>query len=70
MDDDRRTDGGGTDADAGDADPDLEDAVAEFLRASGTVLGEYERGYMDADAALSRLEARVDDLSDAFERRG
>lgn len=41
---------------------DLEDAVAEFLREADTVYKEYDKGYMDADAALSRLETHVETL--------
>jgi hypothetical protein len=41
---------------------DIEDAVAEFLDEADTVYGEYEQGYMDADAALSMLETRIDTL--------
>lgn len=41
---------------------DLEDAVSEFLRDADKVYSEYEQGYMDADAALSRLENDVETL--------
>lgn len=40
----------------------LEDAVAEFLQDADTVYSEYDKGYMDADAALSRLENAVETL--------
>lgn len=46
---------------------DLEDAVSEFLRKSKSVYNEYERGYTDADAALSVLEMRIDELREEFE---
>jgi len=46
---------------------DAEDAVEEFLSAADTVLGEYEQGYMDADAALSRLEKDVETLREQVE---
>jgi hypothetical protein len=46
---------------------DTEDAVEEFLREADTVLGEYEQGYMDADAALSRLEKDVETLREQVE---
>lgn len=46
---------------------DLDVAVAEFLDAADTVYGEYEQGYMDADAALSLLETRIETLRAAAE---
>jgi len=46
---------------------DLETAVDEFIDEAETVYGEYERGYMDADAALSRLETHVEELREASE---
>jgi hypothetical protein len=45
----------------------LEDAVAEFLEEADTVYGEYDQGYMDADAALSLLESRIETLEKAAE---
>lgn len=44
-----------------------DEAVEEFLEAADDVLGEYEQGYMDADAALSRLSVRIEDLRDAVD---
>ena len=41
---------------------DLEDVVAEFLREADTVYREYDKGYMDADAALSRLDGEIETL--------
>ena len=41
---------------------DLEDAVSEFLSETDAVYDEYDKGYMDADAALSRIEAHVEEL--------
>ncbi|MBO4246632.1 MULTISPECIES: hypothetical protein [Halomicrobium] len=41
---------------------DLEDAVDEFLAAADDCYADYDRGYDDADAALRRLEAHIDDL--------
>jgi DNA polymerase II large subunit len=52
-------DGGGTD--------DLEAAVEEFLDESETVLSEYDQGYMDADAALTRLVDGIEELEEAYE---
>ena len=46
---------------------DLEDAVSEFLRDADTVYSEYDKGYMDADAALSRLENHVEELRERTE---
>ncbi|WP_336363076.1 hypothetical protein [Halalkalicoccus salilacus] len=45
---------------------DLEDAVEEFLDDANYVYSEYEQGYMDADAALSVLEGRVEELRKEF----
>ena len=41
---------------------DLEDAVSEFLSETDAVYDEYDKGYMDADAALSRIEKEVEEL--------
>lgn len=46
----------------------LDDAVAEFLDETNKVYGEYEQGYMDADAALSLLETRIGELKEATEK--
>ncbi len=43
----------------------LDDAVTDFLDEADKVYGEYHQGYMDADAALSRLESAVSELQDA-----
>jgi hypothetical protein len=45
----------------------LEESVETFLAEADTVYGEYEQGYMDADAALSRLEPSLSELRDAIE---
>ncbi len=45
----------------------LEAAVESVLAEADTVFGEYEQGYMDADAALSRIEAVLPELREAFE---
>jgi hypothetical protein len=42
-------------------------AVAAFLDEADAVYGEYEQGYMDADAALSRLDAAISELRQASE---
>lgn len=44
-----------------------DEAVEGFLAAADEVLGEYEQGYMDADAALSRLQVRIEELRDEYE---
>ena len=41
---------------------DADERIETFLREAETVLGEYDEGYMDADAALRRLRAHIDDL--------
>lgn len=46
---------------------DIAEAVETFLDDSQTVLGEYEQGYMDADATLSILEGHIADLREEFE---
>jgi hypothetical protein len=45
----------------------LEDAVETFLNETETVFGEYDQGYMDADAALSLVRDHVEDLENEFE---
>jgi hypothetical protein len=42
-------------------------AVASFLDAVDRTLGEYDQGYMDADAALALVRAHVDDLRRSVE---
>ena len=44
---------------------DLADAVAEFIRAYDGAMAEYEKGYADADATLSVVDAHVEELRDA-----
>ena len=46
---------------------DTEAAVADFLDAAERVYDEYDDGYIDADAALSRLGDHVSTLRDAHE---
>jgi len=45
----------------------LEEAVEAFLAEADAVYDEYDQGYMDADAALSRLEPPLSELRDATE---
>jgi hypothetical protein len=46
---------------------DLEDAVESFLADAEEVYSEYERGYVDADAALTVLEDHVEELRREYE---
>lgn len=46
---------------------DLEDAVKQFLSETDSVYSEYEKGYVDADAALSRVETHIDALREEVE---
>lgn len=46
---------------------DAEDAVSEFLNETDTVFREYDKGYMDADAALSRVEKHIEELREQTE---
>jgi hypothetical protein len=45
----------------------IDDAVATFLEAADDVYEEYDRGYVDPDAALARLRRDVGRLRDARE---
>ena len=59
--------GGASDGnDAGDgSSAGMHEAVATFLSGADDVYDEYDRGYVDADAALAVLSSRIDDLRDA-----
>lgn len=46
---------------------DTDDAVEEFLSDAETVLSEYDKGYMNADVALSKLETRIGTLRETRE---
>lgn len=46
---------------------DLDTAVADFLDVAERVYDEYDDGYIDADAALSRLGDHVSTLRDTHE---
>ncbi|MFD1587144.1 hypothetical protein ACFR9U_09120 [Halorientalis brevis] len=46
---------------------DTDDAVEKFLREADTVFGEYDDGYMDADAALRRLRTEIENLEESTE---
>ena len=45
----------------------LQPAVEAFLTEADTVFEEYDQGYMDADAALSRIDAALPELREAIE---
>jgi len=49
---------------------DTDDAVEKFLRRTDEVLREYERGYMDADAAMNAVELYVEDLREETNAEG
>ena len=46
---------------------DTDDAVEEFLREAEKVMSEYDKGYVNADVALSQLETRIERLEEAVE---
>ena len=48
-------------------DDDLETAVEQFLDGTETALGEYDQGYVDADATLSVIRSHLDELAVAAE---
>lgn len=48
-------------------DESVESAVDAFVADVETVYDEYDQGYLDADAALRRIRAHLDDLEDAAE---
>lgn len=55
-----------SDPDQDPNDPDDHRAAVEsFLDEAETVFAEYDQGYMDADAALSRLRRGVEELESA-----
>jgi hypothetical protein len=56
-----------TDSSSNPDEDTTDEAVASFLDAVDRTLGEYDQGYMDADAALALVRARVDDLREAVE---
>lgn len=46
---------------------DDERAVERFLDAAETVYDEYEKGYVNADVALSQLEGHIEELRERVE---
>ena len=49
------------------SDDELGDAVETFLDEAERAFGEYDDGYMDADAALELLGDHVSELRDTYE---
>ncbi|PSQ08111.1 hypothetical protein BRC97_01670 [Halobacteriales archaeon QS_6_71_20] len=62
--DDASSAGDGSDASDGSS-AGMHEAVATFLSGADDVYDEYDRGYVDADAALAVLSGRIDDFRDA-----
>jgi hypothetical protein len=50
-----------------DAPEETPEAVADFIDAAETIYHEYNEGYIDPDAALSRLGDHVAELRDTYE---
>ena len=46
---------------------DAERAVEEFLDRTDTALEEYDQGYADADATLSKVRSHVEELRESVE---
>jgi hypothetical protein len=44
-------------------------AVEEFLDETESVLDDYDQGYADADATLSVVRTRIDELAAAIDER-
>ncbi|MWV64166.1 hypothetical protein GRS48_04925 [Halorubrum sp. JWXQ-INN 858] len=49
------------------ANTSIEDAVDRFLGDTDTALGEYDRGYTDADATLSVVRSHLQELRAAVD---
>lgn len=47
---------------------DHERAIREFLDDADTALEEYDQGYVDADATLSKIRSHMDALRDSVEQ--
>ncbi|MFC7203489.1 hypothetical protein ACFQJC_08190 [Haloferax namakaokahaiae] len=45
----------------------LDEAVGEFLRQYKQAMKDYDRGYVDADATLSLIGSKVEELREARE---
>lgn len=46
----------------------LDDAIDDFLQNADSVYGEYEQGYVDADAALSMMRSHVETLREVAQK--
>ena len=46
---------------------DTDQAVEEFLERTDTALEEYDQGYVDADATLSKIRSHVEELRETVE---
>jgi len=49
------------------SDEPIETAVEQFLTEAGSALDDYEQGYADADATLSVIRSRMDELEHAVD---
>ncbi|WP_197431266.1 hypothetical protein [Halorubrum sp. CBA1125] len=49
------------------SDEPIEDAVERFLDETESALHDYDQGYADADATLSRVRTYVDELAAAVD---
>ncbi|WP_049983358.1 hypothetical protein [Halorubrum sp. BV1] len=49
------------------SDEPIEAAIEQFLTEAGSALDDYEQGYADADATLSVIRARMDELDRAMD---
>jgi hypothetical protein len=56
-----------TDSNDTDGPAETPAAVAEFIDAAEQIFYEYNEGYLDPDAALSRLGDHVGELRDTYE---
>jgi len=52
------------------SDEPIEAAVEQFLTEAGSALDDYEQGYADADATLSVIRDRMDELDRSVDEDG
>ena len=52
------------------SDEPIEAAVEQFLTEAGSALDDYEQGYADADATLSVIRDRMDELDRSVNEDG
>ena len=55
---------------AGMSDDEIEAAVDRFLEETESALDSYDQGYADADATVSVLRTRIDELAAAVDDEG